>query len=88
MYIKSALVAVFMFLMTSSAFAADVVEGTVLAFDRKANVIVLKDKTVWSLAVLEGALPEKLKAGDRIEIRYDSNEDDGLKAIYSIKILS
>lgn len=69
-------------------FAQDIAEGTVVAFDRKANVIVLNDKTVWSLDKLQAPLPEALKAGDRIEINYRSNEDDGVTAIDAIKRLS
>ena len=87
MYIKSILMAAAILFTMPSAFATDIVEGTVLAFDRKANVIVLDDNSVWSLKVLETGLPDDLKAGDRIEIRYESNEDDGLETIHSIKIL-
>ena len=67
--------------------AADAVDGTVLAHDRVANVIVLTDKSVWSLATLEAGPPEDLMAGDRIEIRYESNEDDGVRVIHSVRRL-
>lgn len=66
------------------AYAADLVEGVVLAFDRVANVVVLTDKSVWSLETLVQPAPADLQAGDRIEIRYESNEDDGIKVIHSI----
>jgi len=64
--------------------AADLLDGTVLAHDRVANVLVLSDKTVWSLATLETAMPDDLAAGDRVEISYESNEDDGVRVIHSI----
>lgn len=67
--------------------AADLIEGTLLAYDRKANVIVLSDKSVWTLQNLEKPLPENLAAGERIEISYESNEDDGLRVIHGVKRL-
>jgi hypothetical protein len=33
-------------------------------------------------------MPDDLKAGDRIEIKYDSNDDDGIVEIVSIKRLT
>lgn len=69
------------------AIALDTTEGTVLAFDRKANTLVLSDKTVWPLEQLTSALPTNLKAGDRVEIQYESDED-GLAKISSIALLS
>ena len=84
--ILAALPALALFAASTSALA-DVVDGTVLAHDRVANVLVLSDKTVWTLANLETPLPEDLAAGDRIQIDYESNEDDGLKLIHSVKRL-
>ena len=69
------------------AMAMDTAEGTVLAFDRKASTLVFSDKTVWPLDELTSALPANLKAGDRVEIQYDSDED-GVAKISSITILS
>ena len=74
-------------LTASFAFAQDIVEGTILAFDRKANVLVFTDKTVWPLEKLESPAPASLNAGDRVRIQYDSNEDDGVTAIHSITSL-
>ncbi len=65
--------------------APDITDGTVLVFDRKANVIVLTDRTTWSLENLKSSLPAGLKAGDRIRIQYESDEE-GVSAINSIKI--
>ena len=76
-----------MLLTTLQVFAQDMSEGTVLAYDRKANILILTDRSVFPLEKLTSAAPENLKAGDRVHIDYDSNEDDGVTAIYSIKIL-
>lgn len=67
--------------------AEDIAEGTILAFDRKANVLVFTDKSIWPLEKLQGSMPDDLQAGDRIEVRFDSNEDDGVTAIHLIKRL-
>ena len=67
--------------------AQDIAEGTVLAYDRVANIIVFTDKSVWSLEKLEAPVPEQLKSGDKIKVEYDSNEDEGLTVIHSIEIL-
>lgn len=70
------------------AYSQNAAEGTVLAFDRKANVLVFTDKTVWPLSKLTAPAPEGLKAGDHVEIFYSGNEDDGVVAIDEIRILS
>lgn len=64
--------------------AKDVADGTILAFDRKARILVFTDKTVWPLEKMAGELSEKLKAGDRIQIIYDADEE-GVDKIYSIE---
>ena len=66
---------------------ADISEGTVLVFDRKANLVVLTDRTVWALELAKSPAPAGLKAGDRIRIEYDSDEE-GISSIYSIEILA
>lgn len=73
-------------LILSLSAAADVTDGTILAFDRKVRTIVLTDRTVWALDTMESMPAEDLKAGDRIEISYDSDED-GVSAIRNIKVL-
>lgn len=65
--------------------AADATDGTVLALDRKARTLILTDRTVWSLDLLNSALPADLKAGDRIEIDYESDEE-GVSAIKTIRV--
>lgn len=67
--------------------AQDISQGTVLAFDRKANILVLTDRSVFPLEKLEGEPPAGLASGDRVELRYDSNEDDGITKIFSIKVV-
>ncbi|WP_146590044.1 hypothetical protein [Puniceibacterium confluentis] len=64
---------------------ADSTTGKVVAFDRKANVLVLEDKTIWSLETLT-TVPEDLKSGDMVEIRYNSNADNGWGRINAIEI--
>lgn len=76
-----------MLLVSGQANAIDVSEGTVLAFDRKAKVLVFTDKSVWPLSKLSSSLPSDMKAGDRVEIEYDMNEDEGITEIYSIRII-
>ncbi len=72
---------------TLSRGQSDSVEGTVVAFDRKANRLVLSDRTAWSLEGIKHAPPAALKAGDRIEIEYESDED-GILVVHEIKILN
>lgn len=66
------------------AAAADLIDGTVLAYDRVANIIVLSDKSVFPLSSMKTPLSEDLVAGDRIEISYESNEDDGIFLVHSV----
>lgn len=70
---------------TSSIAFADSIAGAVLAYDRKAQLIVLEDKTVWTLEGSEVAVPPDLKAGDRIEIDFEFAGDDGITKIEMIK---
>ena len=66
--------------------SADITGGTILALDRQAKVMVLTDRTVWPLELLESAAPGGLKAGDRVGIEYESDED-GVSAIRNIRLL-
>ena len=72
--------------LVSPAAASDITEGTLLALDRKAGMLVLSDRTVWSLEEMKSPLPAELKAGDRVEIRYESDEE-GIGEIKSIRLL-
>ena len=67
--------------------AQDSNNGTILAFDRKANSLVLSDRTVWPLELLKSPLAAELKAGDRVVILYESDED-GIFTIQSVKIMT
>lgn len=66
---------------------ADITGGTVLALDREARMMVLTDRTVWPLELMESAVPGGLKAGDRVGIEYESDEE-GVSVIRSIRLLS
>lgn len=76
-------------LLTSAALLAalpafaDETSGTVLAYDRVAHVLVLDDKTVWSLPG-DLILPDDLVAGDTITIEFETAGDNGVGKINSI----
>ncbi len=72
---------------TLSRGQSDKIDGTVLAFDRQANRLVLADKTAWSLEGMKHELPAAIKSGDRIEIEYESDED-GVLVVHEIRILN
>ncbi len=59
---------------------ADETTGTVLAFDRQADVIIMDDKTVWQLNP-ETRIPADLAAGDTITINFTSVGDDGVASV-------
>ncbi len=82
-----AALAVLTLMLSPFAVAQDVSEGTVLKYDRDTKTLVLKDKSVFPLEKMEDPTPVELKPGDHVEIKYDSNEDDGVVAIHSIKVL-
>lgn len=74
-------------LITTTHAAADVTQGTILALDRKARLLVLEDRTAWSLELMKSDIAADLKAGDRVEIVYESDEE-GIGEIKSIKPIS
>lgn len=65
---------------------ADTVTDTVLAFDRQAKIIVLEDKTVFTLVEGDAAAPDGLKAGDVVTITFESLGEDGYGVIEMIEI--
>jgi len=76
------------FLLVTTAHAvADVTQGTILALDRKARLLVLADRTAWSLELMKADVSADLKAGDRVEIVYESDEE-GIGEIKSITPIS
>lgn len=76
-----ALIAAAFILAATAVFAAtEHTTGTVAAFDRVANVIVMEDKTIWQLNP-DTVLPEQLVAGDVVRISFRSSGDDGVIAV-------
>ena len=49
--------AIGLLLTASPVFAQDISDGTILAFDRKANILIFTDKTVWPLEKLVSEPP-------------------------------
>ena len=66
--------------------AADDTTGTIVAFDRAADVIVLQDRTVWELGA-KTLIPADLEAGDRVKITFTSAGDSGVGTIVSLEKL-
>ncbi len=71
----------------TAAALADSTTGTVSAYDRLAGVIVLTDKSVYSLDSATIDIPPNLSAGDKITIEFEGDED-GISAINGITILA
>jgi hypothetical protein len=84
MIVKS-LAAGFILLSTASMAYADSTVGEVVAYDRKAQRIVLDDKTIWTLEGSEAVVPPDLKAGDRIEIDFESAGDNGISKVEAVR---
>ena len=59
---------------------ADTTTGTIVAFDRQADVIVMGDKTIWQLNP-NTLIPADLAAGDTITIEFTSTGDDGVRSV-------
>jgi hypothetical protein len=74
------------FLLLATPTLADETSGTVLAFDRVDNVIVLENKTVFTVPNPD-VIPADLKAGEKIKIVYKSDGDNGLTKVFSIERL-
>lgn len=62
---------------------ADEVTGTVLAYDRVDNIIVLDDKTVWTIPA-DFAVPADLIAGEKITIEFQGAAENGVGLLLSI----
>lgn len=73
-------------LFTSVAHA-ETITGTVLAYDRKANLIVMDDKAVYGFDGQTAKIPAELKAGDKIEIDGTGEGEDGYGSLTAVKIL-
>ena len=59
---------------------ADETTGTVLAFDRQADIIVMGDKTIWQLNP-NTLIPADLAAGDTVKMTFTSTGDDGVASV-------
>jgi hypothetical protein len=70
-------------LVAAPAFA-DELSGTVVAFDRVDNIIVLDDKSVLKIPNPE-IIPEGLVAGDTIAVEFKSDGDNGYGRFISIE---
>tara|TARA_R110002094_G_scaffold166124_1_gene149694 strand:- start:113 stop:367 length:255 start_codon:yes stop_codon:yes gene_type:complete len=62
----------------STSAIADQTTGTIVAYDRLANVIVFKDKSVWALDA-KTLVPSDLQAGDAVTLTFTSDGDNGAK---------
>lgn len=65
---------------------ADTVTGEILAFDRVAQIMVLDDKSVWSLRDGGAEAPEGLEAGDTVTLTFQSVSDNGYGKITQIAV--
>ena len=63
---------------------ADTTSGTILAFDRQADVLIMTDKTVWQLSP-KTLIPADLAAGDTVTISFTSLGDDGVASVDSLE---
>ena len=70
-------------LAAASPSFADTTSGTVQGFDAAKKALTLTDKTVWILPA-DTVLPDNLATGDRIEIVYTSQADNGWAKIVRI----
>ncbi len=73
--------------LTAVPAVADETEGLVLAYDRKAAILVLTDLTVWELPA-NILVPADLGAGDRVLLDYQTAGEDGLTAIDALTRLA
>ena len=73
-------------LFSAASFAADIAVGTVLAYDRKAETLVLADRSVWSLAQAKADIPGNLAAGARVQFSYET-ADDGARNILELNVI-
>jgi len=61
----------------------DQVVATILAFDRVDHIIVLDDKTIWTIAA-DLVLSDGLAAGDSITIDFQRAAENGIGKILMI----
>ena len=63
---------------------ADQTTGTILAFDRQADIIVMADKTIWQLNP-KTLIPADLAAGDTVTIVFTSTGENGIGEVTELK---
>ena len=63
---------------------ADEAEHTILAYDRLANIVVMRDRSVYELPA-ELMVPADMKSGDRVRVVYQSAGEDGITKIDSLE---
>ena len=68
------------FLAVAAPALADSTTGVVLAFDRVDRIIVMEDKTVWSLGA-NTVVPDNLKAGDSVTIDFTNGGENGVASV-------
>jgi hypothetical protein len=70
-------------LLLATSAQADEVTGDVLAFDRVASVIVMEDKSVFTVPNPE-VIPADLQAGETVTIVFKTEGENGLTSVQSI----
>ena len=65
---------------------ADSVEGKIVAYDRKAHVLVMEDRTIYSLTKYDAPILGDLKAGDNVKIEFQGEGEDGYGLVTSIEV--
>ena len=70
----------------TTAALADEVTGILLAHDRKAHVVVLRNREAYEYDPETTELPDELLAGSRIRITYRGGED-GIESVSAIEVV-
>ena len=84
--IRTAFAAALLSAPALSAAMADEVEHTILAYDRLAHIVVMRDRSIYELPA-ELLVPADMKSGDRVRVIYESAGEDGITRIDSIERL-
>lgn len=76
-----------MVVTASGAAAADTVTDRVFTFDPVKKMLVMQDRTVWSLKDL-AEMPAGLKSGDRVTIDFKSDGDNGPTKVLAVRTVT
>lgn len=71
---------------TASMSHADTIEGKVVAYDRKAQLLVMEDRSIYSLAGYDAPLLAELEAGDMVLIETKGEGEDGYGLVTEITV--